>query len=137
LPRVENGCLQGTQPPSLDRLDLWLKAGVRMPARPDWYFVKLYTHGADERNQGVLLGEPMVAFHRALAHKAREEPGFHFHYVTAREMCNLVLAAEAGWTGTVEAARDFELVWNGSPAGQAAPTAEATAGSTCRSLSLP
>jgi hypothetical protein len=112
LPRVENACLQGNQPPSLERLALWLRASVRMPSRPDWYFVKLHTHGANERNQGVLLGEPMVAFHQALAEKAHEDAAFHYHYVTAREMCNLVLAAEAGWTGSVEDARDFALLAN-------------------------
>src|SRR5262249_16263221 len=32
LPRIENACLQGNQPPSSDRLDLWLKARVQVPA---------------------------------------------------------------------------------------------------------
>jgi hypothetical protein len=56
LPRIENACLQGSQPPSLERLRLWLKARVQVPTRPDWFFVKLHTHGANEANQGVLLG---------------------------------------------------------------------------------
>jgi hypothetical protein len=112
LPRVENGCLQGTQAPSMERLDLWLKARVQMPSRPDWFFVKLYTHGAHEPNRPVVLGEPMVFFHQALARRAAEDSAFHFHYVTAREMYNLARAAEAGWEGNVEAARDFELVSN-------------------------
>src|SRR5208283_4444035 len=53
-------------------------------------------------------------FHRALARKASAEPGFHFHYVTSREMYNLVRAAEDGWQGTVAEARDYELVLNGT-----------------------
>ena len=112
LPRIENSCLQGNQPPSPDRLEAWLTARVQIRSRPDWYFVKLHTHGATEENQRVLLGEPMREFHRALARKASEDPGFHFHYVTAREMYNLVRAAEAGWQGTVAEARDFALVPN-------------------------
>lgn len=111
MPRIENACLQGNQPPSMDRLHLWLKARVQVPTRPDWFFVKLHTHGANEFNQPVLLGEPMVRFHRELAEYARTHPNFHYHYVTAREMYNLVQAAEAGWRGDVAAARDFELVW--------------------------
>jgi hypothetical protein len=114
-PHLENGCLQGSQPPSLERLDLWLKARVQVPARPDWFFVKLHTHGANEGNWGALLGDAMVRFHEGLARRAEADPDFHYHYVTAREMYNLVRAAEAGWTGSVADARDFELTWDGSP----------------------
>ncbi len=116
VPRLENGCLQGSHPPSLNRLLLWLRARVQVPARPDWFFVKLHAHGAVEDSHEALLGEPMVRFHRALAEHARHHPNFHYHYVTAREMYNLVKAAEAGWTGSVAAARDYELVANREPA---------------------
>ena len=115
LPRVENGCIQGNQPASIGRLPQWLRARVQVPTRPDWFFVKLHTHGAPERNQAVLLGEPMMRFHQALADLARQDANFHFHYVTAREMYNLARAAEAGWAGSVAEARDYELVWNKSP----------------------
>jgi hypothetical protein len=117
VPRVENGCLQATQPPSPARLDLWLRARVQVPSRPDWLFVKLYAHGAPEAGQSVVLGEPAVAFHRALARRAAEDPAFHYHYVTAREMYNLARAAEAGWRGTVQGALDYELEWDGAPRG--------------------
>ena len=113
LPRLENGCLQASQLPALERLPLWVKARVQVPTRPDWYFVKLHCHGAPEDAHDVLLGPPMVAFHKALARYAEENPWFHYHYVTAREMYNLARAAEAGWTGNVAAARDYELIWNG------------------------
>lgn len=110
LPRLENGCLQRTQPPGLDRLRLWLQARVQVPTRPDWYFVKLHCHGTIETDESTLLGEPMARFHAALAEQATRNPRFHYHYVTAREMYNLVRAAEAGWTGSVEAARDYEIL---------------------------
>ena len=112
IPRVENACLQANQPPTIERLDLWLKARVQVPSRPDWFFVKLHTHGAPEANQQVLLGEPMVQFHRALAQHAAEDPNFHFHYVTAREMYNLARAAEMSWQGSIVEARDFQLIWD-------------------------
>ena len=110
VPRIENGCIQANQPAGIWRLNAWLRARVQVPLRPDWYFVKLHTHGAPEANQSVLLGHAMVSFHRALAERARDDPRFHYHYVTAREMYNLVKAAEAGWTGSVAAARDHRLV---------------------------
>ncbi len=113
IPRVENGCLQGNQAPSAARIPAWLRARVQVPSRPDWFFVKLHTHGAPEANQRVLLGDAAVRFHEALAHRAATDPAFHFHYVSAREMYNLVRAAEAGFAGSVSLARDFELLWNG------------------------
>jgi len=109
LPGIENACLQGTQPPSLQRLGLWLQACVRVAARPDYYFVKLHTHGANEGNMPVLLGEAMTRFHAGLAERAKRESNFHFHYVSAREMANLALAAESGWSGTVAGAIDFAV----------------------------
>lgn len=110
LPRLENGCLQGSQPPSIERLHLWLKARVQVPQRPDWFFVKLHCHGACEDAHEVLLGEPMVRFHEQLAEHARRHPNFHYHYVTAREAYNLARAAEAGWSGDVAGAMDHEVV---------------------------
>ena len=100
-PRIENGCLQRGQPPSMERLDQWIKAGVRVEGRPDWVFVKLHTHGAKEQNRNVLLGKAAIEFHGALAQRMARDPNFCVHYVTAREMFNLIKAAEAGWTGSV------------------------------------
>jgi hypothetical protein len=110
MPRLENGCLQTSQPATIDRLALWLKARVQVPSRPDWFFVKLHCHGAAEESHEVLLGEPMIRFHQALAEHAAVYPEFHYHYVTAREMVNLALAAEAGWTGSVALALDHEYL---------------------------
>jgi hypothetical protein len=112
IPRIENGCLQGNQPATIGRVDDWLRARVGIPSRPDWFFVKIYSHGAPESNARVILGEPMTRFHAALAQRAAENPRFHVHYVTAREMYNLARAAEAGWTGSVADARDYELTWD-------------------------
>jgi hypothetical protein len=115
LPRLENGCLQPSQPPALWRLPLWLKARVQVPARPDWFFVKLYAHGAEEASAEVLLGEPMARFHEELAGYAAGRPNFHYHYLSAREMYNLARAAEDGWAGGVREALDYELVANRLP----------------------
>ena len=117
VPRVENGCLQASQPPSAERIDAWLKADVSIPTRPDWVFVKLHTHGALESNMKALLGEPMIELHLALKRRSEADPNFHYHYVTAREMYNLACAAEAGWTGDVDQARDYRLTtcWHDAP----------------------
>jgi hypothetical protein len=110
MPRTEFACLQASQPAQIGRLELWLKAGIQVPTRPDWYFVKLHAHGAPEESHEPLLGEPMVQFHRHLAERAARDLRFHYHYVTAREMYNLVKAAEDGWKGSIAEALDYRLV---------------------------
>jgi hypothetical protein len=107
VPAIENGCIQGSQPPTPGRLDQWMRAGVHVRSRPDWLFVKLHTHGAIDANRRVLLGEPMAELHRELSRRSAQNPRFRFHYVSAREMYNLAKAAESGWTGSVAAALDF------------------------------
>jgi hypothetical protein len=126
IPRVENGCLQGNQPATIGRLTNWLRARVQVPTRPDWYFVKLHTHGANDGNIPALLGEPMVRFHHDLAQLAEQDPLFRYHYVTAREMYNLARAAEGGWSGSIACARDYELVWNGARVAEPVPGVRST-----------
>ena len=108
--RIENGCLQRTQPPTADRLDEWLRAGVEVVGRSDWRFIKLHTHGAIEANRQVLLGQPVAGLHRELARRAALDGNFRYHYVTAREMYNLVKVAEAGIQIPITTARDFEIM---------------------------
>jgi hypothetical protein len=107
LPGVENSCLQKSQPPSEARLELWLRANVKIPTHPDWFFVKLHTHGVNEPNQDVLLGEPMVRFHEALRERADRDSNFRFHYVTAREMANIALAAGQNLDVSIQDARSL------------------------------
>ncbi len=98
LPRVENGDLLGNHPPSLRRLQLWLKAGVMVHGQPNWRFVKLHTHGCKTGNIDMLLGTRMQMFHQELAELHALQPNFRFHYVSAWEMAQVVHRAERGET---------------------------------------
>lgn len=100
LPRIENGDLTWRRPPTIERLQLWLNARVTVLGKPNWVFVKLHTHGAQEANANMLLGEPMQRFHQDLADYARRHAWFRYYYVTAREMAGLVHQAERGDTGS-------------------------------------
>jgi hypothetical protein len=72
----------------------------------------------------------MVRFHGALAERAGRDPHFHYHYVTAREMYNLVKATEAGWAGPVAGALDHELL--PGPALRSNGTLESQLGASAR-----
>ncbi|CAN5155779.1 hypothetical protein BH11PLA2_BH11PLA2_42230 [soil metagenome] len=107
LPRIENGNLQKSQPPTAERLQDWMKSRVSVCNQESWVFVKLYTHGVHEPNQDVLLGTTMVDFHSELMRIRQNDPAFHVHYVTAREMANVALAAAENIHGKFDFIRDY------------------------------
>ena len=107
FPRIENGDLTAANPPTEERLRLWLDCKIYVEGRPNWIFVKLHTHGAKPENADMLLGEPMRAFHRRLAQLAASDHSIRFHYVTAREMVNILHAAERGHSGDPGQFRNF------------------------------
>ena len=107
LPGIENGDLTGKNPPTLRRLRLWLDLNIHVQGRPEWLFVKLHTHGAVPPNLAMCLGAKMQRFHSELAHFARENHGFNFHYVSARELVNILHAAEDGHSGDPGQFRDY------------------------------
>jgi len=110
LPGIESGTLDYSpaHQPDGARFARWLAASVTVEGRPDWTFVKVHTHGAPEANAAVLLGPVMRRFHRSMLDQARER-GLHLHYVTAREMANIIRAAEDGASGDPRAYRDYWL----------------------------
>lgn len=110
LPGIESGALDYSpgHRPDGKRFRQWLDASVVVVGRPDWIFVKLHTHGAPEANAEVLLGPVMEEFHRSIQQQAIQH-GMHLHYVTAREMANIIRAAEDGGTGNPGEYRDYWL----------------------------
>jgi len=103
MPRIENGDLTGANPPSEMRFRLACEQRVSVIGNPAWVFVKYHTHGGIEPNSDSLLGEPMRRFHEELS--GIED--LDIHYVTAREMANLVHAAEDGHSGDPAPFRDY------------------------------
>lgn len=106
LPRLENGEISGANPASANRLSLWKRIGIHVPGRSDWIIVKLHTHGAAAANRSALLGPEMAAFHEALAEAGEKGSPWLLHYVTARELFNIIKAAEAGCSGSPSDYRD-------------------------------
>ena len=92
FPALENSALTAANPPTLRRFRLWMRAGIAVRGRPEWVFVKLHCHGMDPRDTDALLGKPMFEFLRELV-DAEKRGEFFTHFVTAREMTNIILAA--------------------------------------------
>jgi hypothetical protein len=109
LPHLDNGSLHAGYPPTIDRFSNWLSCRIGVAGRPEWVFVKVYTHGGPERNAEMLLGPQMAAFHRNLLATYNDGERFRLHYVTAREMVNIVHAAEDEKTGNPGQYRDYRF----------------------------
>lgn len=107
LPRPEDGDLTGANPPSSERVDAWVRTAIHIPGRPEWVFVKLHTHGAADKNLSALLGGGFEALYTDLEHRYNDGREWRLHYVTAREMYNVIKAAEAGRAGDPSEFRDF------------------------------
>ncbi len=102
----EDGALENTSPPHPRRMASWLSGNVHVPGRPEWIFVKLYTHAMQSR--ASFLSADNDALFTAME-TWWNRPPFRLHYVTAREAYNIVKAAEAGQCGDPNDYRDFEI----------------------------
>ena len=112
LPSIENGDIAGSYLPTRDRVDLWIKQRISVKGKPDWIFVKVHCHGAPEKNADVLLGKPMDDMFSYLESEYNDGKQFVLHYVTAREMVNMVKAAEAEEQGNPNEYRDYMIETN-------------------------
>ena len=109
FPRLENAEISGANPPTVDRIRLWARQQIHVRGRPDWVFVKVHTHGCVPANQAVLLGQEMRQAHAVLLQEFNDGKNWQLHYVTAREMANLVKAAEADMPGAPGLYRDYQV----------------------------
>jgi len=106
---IENGELTTANPPTMRRLGLWQKATITVRGRPDWLFIKLHCHGMDPRDEPTLLGAPVQQFLRELLGHPRQGSEFLVHFVTTREMANIILAAGDGLAGNPGQYRDYRF----------------------------
>ena len=108
IAHLENAALTASRPPSLARLQLWKKAAIRVRHRPDWLFIKLHCHGMNPTDREAVLGSGMKQFIAELVQGAPDRSEI-IHFVTAREMVNMIWAACDGHEGNPGDYRDYRL----------------------------
>lgn len=106
IPKIENGELSYNNPPLPNRIDLWIRQHIHVKGRPEWVFVKVYTHGAQEKND-MLLNGGLEKIYSYLEEKYNDGNDYVLHYVSAWEMYNIIKAAEAGEKGNPAEFRDY------------------------------
>ena len=109
IPRIENADVRTSSPPTPKRVDAWVDMGIHVEGKPEWVFVKVHTHGTQERDMGTLLGEPMRKAFEYLETRYNDGKEWKLHYVSARETYNIIKAAEAGLPGEPGAYRDHVI----------------------------
>jgi hypothetical protein len=109
MPKIEAADVRAAVPPSKDRIDLWVDSNIHVKGRPEWTFVKIHTHGTQEGDMDTLLGKETDEMFSYLESRYNDGTDYILHYVTAREMYNIVKAAEAGLNGDPNEYRDYLL----------------------------
>jgi hypothetical protein len=107
-PALDNGALTGANPATLHRLSLWKQAQVRVLGRPDWLFIKLHCHSMDPTQKNAVIGDSFRNFLAALVGGAADRKET-LHFVAAREMANILLAACDGRAGNPDDYRDYRF----------------------------
>ncbi|MBN2292942.1 MAG: hypothetical protein JXM70_10985 [Pirellulales bacterium] len=88
------------------RISKWIDANIHVHGRPEWVFVKVYSHGAQSKE--IVLAHDMEWMLKCLKEECSRR-GITLHFMTAREAYNVVKAAEDGKTGDPEEFRDFKI----------------------------
>ncbi len=107
-PVLENGAITGANPPTLHRVALWKQAQVHVAGRPDWLFIKVFCHSMNPTQKDAVIGDSFRNFLAALVDGAADRKET-LHFVTAREMANILLAACDGREGNPGDFRDYRF----------------------------
>ncbi len=76
------------------RIDAWVRTGIHVSGKPNWIIVKTSTHGATDAE--AVLGPEMEHIFSYFEQQYNDGVNCVLHYVTARELYNMVKAIEAG-----------------------------------------
>lgn len=109
IPRIEDGALAQNYPLSLHRLDRWRSARIGVRGRPEWQFIKLFSHGFFDWDQDIMIGDQLKRFMGEVMELAEQTGQFKVHFASAREAFNMVMAAVDGHEGNPNQYRDYRL----------------------------
>lgn len=109
LPSIESSDISRANFHAEKRIDYWIKNAIVIKGICNWKFIKLHTHGAIEDTVDSLHGKNATLMHQYLKDKYNDGKRYVLHYVTAREMYNIIKAAEDGKEGNPNCYRDYRI----------------------------
>lgn len=112
FPKVENGEISLINPPTAERIDLWINQNISVKGKPEWVFVKIHTHGAKDDNLKNEFFSGIDFMFDYLEKNYNDGINYRLHYLTAREMYNIIKAAEDNRDGSPQNYKDYVLERN-------------------------
>ncbi len=107
---LDDGDIHPGMRASAARIPRWLRAGVHVPGRPEWLFIKLFAHGAGSlADMEAVTGPDFDGMLSALERDYNDGQRFVLHYITAREAYNIAMAAVDGHGGDPTPYLDYAI----------------------------
>lgn len=110
IPRIENSGLLASNPANAKRFESWVAAGIGVIGAPEHIFIKLYTHGTQERNMHMFFNDHGLDKLFYCIEEYKEKNNIDVHYLSAREMVNVILAISIGTINYMHSMRDFKYI---------------------------
>lgn len=111
FPRIENGGLMHSNPVTEKRVDLWIDQNICVQGKEDWIFVKVYNHGTQDPHLTDTFFKNLDFMYSHLETRYNTDK-CRLHYATARQMYNMIKAAEQGEADDPENYRDYLIKTN-------------------------
>jgi peptidoglycan/xylan/chitin deacetylase (PgdA/CDA1 family) len=109
IPLIESSNIDESDYICPARIDYWIKNAITINGKPNWLFIKLHTHGVKTEQFNSIFGKSAQCLYNYLVNRYNDKDRYYFHFVTAREMYNIVKAAEAGEQGNPNDYREYEI----------------------------
>ena len=110
-PSIEQSNIGHSDLPFPGRIDYWIKKAIYVEKKANWIFIKMHCHGAssEKEDREVLLDERSDHMFEYLEKRYNDGEKYILHYVSAREMYNIIKAVESGATGNPHNFRDYVI----------------------------
>ncbi len=109
VPRIDDGGLAANYPLNLNRFQRWRKANISVRGRPDWIFIKLYSHGFFDHDQDTMIGGELMRLMEQVFELGERSGKFKIHFASTREAYNMIVAAVDGKFGDPNRFRNYRL----------------------------
>lgn len=90
--RIIGDALDCFTPTSKSRVDAWIRSDISVKDKDDLIVIKVHTHGAEDAD--TVLGKKMQDIWGYLESQYNDGQKYILHYVTARELYNIIKAVE-------------------------------------------